>query len=336
MASINTIENIKGLIADITSEPINALITNQTKWGPLNFESSRVDLDLIFNLCNHLANLPIEILPENTANSILAAINGCKAEVDKIRTFSIENNTNPTQQKDEIVGHIKRVGEALLVAAQGWIPFLAFQKGDIQKNITELNSAVSTAKGLIEAANEDVALKKKTLEDIISAARDASATVGVAHFTADFSSKEEKLEGDANNWLLATATFGLVTLIAAAGSFFVPLPGEAGSAGLVQFFTSKLILLAILLTATIWCGRIYKAIKHQAATNNHRANALKSFQAFVNATSDESTKNAVLLETTRSIFAIGSTGYLDSTDVGSDSGIKIMEVIKNSTPLVKG
>lgn len=336
MASINTIENIKNTIAEITSEPIDALITNQTKWGPLNFESSRIDLDLIFNLCHHLANLPIEILPENTANSVLGAINGCKAEVDKIRTFSIENNTNPTQQKDEIVGHIKRVGEALLIATQGWIPFLAFQKGDIQKNIAELNSAVSVAKGLIEAANVDIALKKKALEDIVSAARDASATVGVAHFTADFSSKEEKLEGEAKNWLIATAIFGLITVSAAAGSFFIPLPSDSGSAGLVQFFTSKIILLAILLTATIWCGPIYKAIKHQAATNNHRANALKSFQAFVNATSDESTKNAVLLETTRSIFAIGSTGYLDPTEAGSDSGMKIMEIIKNSAPIVKG
>lgn len=336
MASINTIENIKNTIAEITSEPIDALITNQTKWGPLNFESSRIDLDLIFNLCHHLANLPIEILPENTANSVLGAINGCKAEVDKIRTFSIENNTNPTQQKDEIVGHIKRVGEALLIATQGWIPFLAFQKGDIQKNIAELNSAVSVAKGLIEAANVDIALKKKALEDIVSAARDASATVGVAHFTADFSSKEEKLEGEAKNWLIATAIFGLITVSAAAGSFFIPLPSDSGSAGLVQFFTSKIILLAILLTASIWCGRIYKAIKHQAATNNHRANALKSFQAFVNATSDESTKNAVLLETTRSIFAIGSTGYLDLTEAGSDSGMKIMEIIKNSAPIVKG
>jgi hypothetical protein len=269
MASINTIENIKNTIAEITSEPIDALITNQTKWGPLNFESSRIDLDLIFNLCHHLANLPIEILPENTANSVLGAINGCKAEVDKIRTFSIENNTNPTQQKDEIVGHIKRVGEALLIATQGWIPFLAFQKGDIQKNIAELNSAVSVAKGLIEAANVDIALKKKALEDIVSAARDASATVGVAHFTADFSSKEEKLEGEAKNWLIATAIFGLITVSAAAGSFFIPLPSDSGSAGLVQFFTSKIILLAILLTATIWCGPIYKAIKHQAATNNH-------------------------------------------------------------------
>lgn len=56
----------------------------------------------------------------------------------------------------------------------------------------------------------------------------------------------------------------------------------------------------------------------------------------MNATSDESTKNAVLLETTRSIFAIGSTGYLDPTEAGSDSGMKIMEIIKNSAPIVKG
>lgn len=336
MANKETLEKIKNSIAEITSEPIDFLITNQTKWGPLNFESSRSDLEMIFNLCTHLETLPIEIVPENTAVIISSAIDAAKTEINKIRNFTIVNNGNPTQQKDEIISQIKRVGEQLLVATQGWIAFLAYQKGDVQQNINALNASVVKATQIVESAKTDIQIKNSELDGIISAARETAATVGVAHFTSDFFGKERSLELSAEIWLKVTAGLGIATVCVSIGSFFIPLPDQSGGAGLVQFFTSKIILLAILLMATVWCGRIYKAIKHQAAINAHKANALKSFQAFVNATSDEATKNAVLLETTRSIFSIGTTGYLEQSDSGSDSGSKVMEIVKNTTSAVKG
>ena len=72
-----------------------------------------------------------------------------------MRNFSIVNNPNPTQQKDEIVAQIKRVGEFLLVATQGLIAFLAYQKGDVQINISALNAAVTTAEKIIESAEKE-------------------------------------------------------------------------------------------------------------------------------------------------------------------------------------
>ena len=75
---------------------------------------------------------------------------------------------------------------------------------------------------------------------------------------------------------------------------------------------------------------MYKAAKHQAAVNRHRGNALKTFQAFVKATNDDSTRDAVLLETTRSIFALTNTGYLDTGGEGSSDGaVKVLEIVKS-------
>lgn len=116
---------------------------------------------------------------------------------------------------------------------------------------------------------------------------------------------------------------------------WLPLPHDSGNAGFAQFFTSKIVLLGVLIMATVWCGRIYKAIKHQAAINANRVNALKSFQAFVNARADEATKNAVLLETTRLIFALGTSDYLDQSDGVIDSGTKVMEIFKSAASSVK-
>lgn len=44
-------------------------------------------------------------------------------------------------------------------------------------------------------------------------------------------------------------------------------------------------------------------------------------------TSDDAARNAVLMETTKSIFAITPSGYLDG-EVPSDGRLKIVEVVK--------
>ena len=97
---------------------------------------------------------------------------------------------------------------------------------------------------------------------------------------------------------------------------------------LLQYTTTRVVILGLLFTGTIWCGRIYRTNKHQQSVNKHRANALQTFQAFVEATSDPAVRDAVLLETTRSIFAITASGYLDDIDKSPDTGSRVVEVIK--------
>ena len=301
MASKEIIEKIKESLSEITAVPIASLITNQSEWGALNFEENREDLELIFSLCGQINTLPIDIVPENSANNFLSAIDAARNEVNKIRNFTILGNSNPTQQKFEIISQIKKASESLLIATHAWIPYLAFSNGDVQKNISALNSAVISAQQIIQSAKIDYEAKKIELDGIISAAREASAVVGVAHFTSDFSGKEIELEKNANLWLITTAIFALIVVFVSVCSFFIPLPIDSGNAGLIQFFISKLFLLGILLMATIWCGKIYKGIKHQA---------------------------------TRAIFSVGSTGYLD-TDGNVDSSLKVMEIFKSSASEIK-
>ena len=80
--------------------------------------------------------------------------------------------------------------------------------------------------------------------------------------------------------------------------------------------------------STIWCGKNYRATKHQESVNQHRKNSLSTFRAFVEATDDPTTKEAVLLETTRSIFAQSPSGYLSNTDSVNADNLKIVEMVK--------
>ena len=329
MATPEQIRKILELAESITAAPINDLVSQQ-KWGVISFENARRDLDLIFVLCNHLKELPLEILPGGVSDVFASKLNEVNTVIGRIQKFSIESG-NPTGQRDEIIGQVHVYAEQLLTTTQAWIPFLAYQKGDIQKNIEALSNAVLDANKILDQAKRDSGEKSTELAGIITAAREASASAGVGVFTLDFSEKAGALDDEAGKWLIATAVLAGVTLLCAVGSFFLAFDKDASNPQVIQFITSKVITLVVLLTATIWCGRVYKATKHQSAMNSHRANALKTFQAFVKAGSDDATRNAVLLETTRSIFAISPTGYLESADSATDGGTKVLEIVKSAT-----
>jgi hypothetical protein len=281
-------------------------------------------------MLNHLKILPVELLPEDQTKKIISILPEIIKGLTEIKNFTIET-ANPINVRDELIENLKKQSNNLYSTAHIYIPYLAYQKGEVQKNINELNESVAKATKLIDQTKISIEEKGNEIDDIIAAARDASASVGVAHFTVDFTNEYDNLEKSAQKWLAATVSIALLTIISAfLISFVMPLTSDATTAQIVQLLTSKAIILGLLFTATIWSGRLYKATKHQAAINKHRANALKTFQAFTKAASDESSRDAVLMETTKSIFAIAPSGYLEN-EMSSDSGLKIVEVIKHAT-----
>jgi hypothetical protein len=330
MATQEQVQKIRALTDKLTEKPIDSLVSN-ADWGKINFETARTDFEMIFTLCKNLKELPLDILPTSVAASFLKALEDMNSPIQEIIKFSIESG-NPPSVRDQIVARTHQYAEALLTALQGWISFLAYQKGDILKNIEALSKAVNDANSIRDQAKLEAEASNKEIATIVTAAREASASAGVGVFTADFTGQATMLEGEGKKWLQVTAFLAIATILTVIiFSFFIPLGNDASNPQIWQYMTSKILILIVLLTATVWCGRLYKATKHQEAINKHRANALKTFQAFIKAASDDPTRNAVLLETTRSIFAIGPSGYLETTDSGNDSGTtKILEIIKGA------
>lgn len=325
MANQKQLEQLEQIAGAIISTPISELVSNPAKWGSLHFEAARADLEILFGIAHQLAELPFQILPEPVATQIISYLTQAAATTEQIRTFAIETATNPSQQRDQIVGTVKDSTTNLLSSTASWIPFLAYQKGDVQKNIESMASAAVQINKALADAKANIVTKEAELDKIVDAAREASAVAGVGVFTSDFTERANALELEAKVWLKWTGAAAIATIIVAVAAMFIHV-GDTPSE-IAQFLTSKILALVVLISATVWCGRIYKATKHQAATNRHRALSLKTFQAFTQAAKDDATRNAVLLESTRSIFAMAPSGYLDSVE-SSDSGTKVLEVIK--------
>lgn len=97
---------------------------------------------------------------------------------------------------------------------------------------------------------------------------------------------------------------------------------------LIQLAVAKLILFSLLYFAIVWCGKNYRAHQHNAVINKHRRNALRTFQAFAKAASDEQTNNAVLLKATEAIFLPGTSGYI-SGESESQGSTQILEILRS-------
>lgn len=331
MASEEQVKKLIELISEIIKIEISDLIYDKD-WGSINFESAKHDLERLYALCNHFKVLPLDQLPDDIASQILTNATPISQTVTNIREFTIEQ-ADPSGIRDKYVNQVKVNVDKFYKFAHIYVPYLAYQKGEIQNNIKQLTSSVSSAKSLLETSEVEVSEKMTEIDKIIQAAREASASVGVAHFTADFDQEAKDISKQAKSWLIITALLAALSL-ASAVYFLFSTPNLTTTASAIQYVSSKILILVFLITATLWCGNLYKAAMHQTSANKFKANSLKTFQAFVSATDDPGVRDAVLIETTRAIFSESATGYIGSDGGGTEKSTKIVEVIKNGAQAV--
>lgn len=288
MATQQNVDKLLKLIDETTEVPVVSLI-NSPDWGKFNFEDIEEDLKKLFEMLNHLKILPLNLLPDTEISKIVSGLDAPKKTIDAIKKFDIEQ-PNAKGTRDSYIQSIKTQVDAFYIATHLWIPYLAYQKGDVQKNIESLNDSVKKASTVLEQTKEDVKAKKVEIEDVVQAAKEASASVGVSHFSSNFKKEADDLETSAKRWLkttigLAVATF-LITLLS---YWILEIPKDSSTAQIVQVLSTKLILITVFFTATLWSGKMYRAMMHQVTVNRHRANALLTFQAFVKASNDNRT-----------------------------------------------
>jgi len=306
---------------------LNKDLVRRNDWGRITFASAEPDFKRAKGILDYLKVLPTEALPDNEMGNITTSIVQLLPDLKNIDQFNVE--THNASVRDSYVRELHTKVDEFYRRATPWIPFLAYQKGDVTENLNKLSQAVEQSKNMVVSSKEDMVRQKKEMDEIIAAARTASVAAGAAVFTKDFEDESIKLGDKSKDWLISSIVCLFLTIGAALfmWKYALTTVGLAPTQ-LVQVVIAKIIILSMLITATSWCAGIYKALRHLASVNRHRALSLRTLKAFSASASDEQTKNAVLLEATRAVFSSGSTGYLDGKDPGPDSTLKIVEVAK--------
>lgn len=97
----------------------------------------------------------------------------------------------------------------------------------------------------------------------------------------------------------------------------------------VEHLVGRFVILSLLLYAISFTARNYNAMRHNLIVNTHRANSMRTFQAFVEAAGgDPETKNAVLIQATQAIFSAQASGY-SHKESNPEPQPKIIEIISS-------
>ena len=325
----NNLRHVQSQIAEIGEKNL----VDRPEWGTVNFEQAREDMQAVISLSEELANLPTNLLPERYGGQLYNAMAEVYKNLRSIDQFSIENDKKTVAQendRDHIYYELVRTAEALRERALLVIPFLAYRRGDSARRKKVLDHFEAAADKILSVADQKLKEKDDEILDILRKAQDAGASIGVATFTVEFAGEAKKLAKRSRWWLAGAAILGVLTIAAAIGSYFwPPVSNEAGAWETIRNFGSKAAILAVLFTSAVWCGRIYRALVHQAAVNNHRAISLKTFQAFVKATDTPEVRDAVLLAATNAAFGTVPTGLVERS-AGEGPTFTVTEISKNA------
>lgn len=193
---------------------------------------------------------------------------------------------------------------------------------DIRNSLQE---NIKAAEEAAIAANKD----RDKVRAILESAQALSADIGVVKHAAIFEIEATNHNKLSNKWLWAVGVIiFLILLFAILVLCNVLELNTENSYNIVQHSLGKVIFLSALYFALTFANKNYKIHKHNFTINQHKANSLKTFETFVNGTSDQQTKNAILLSATESIFSNQNTGYSNQDSENNDP-TKIIELIKS-------
>jgi len=327
MATAQQIQELQNIVGQINGLNRETLI-KRDKWGEITFEKSKGEFSQVFWFSDQIKSYPLDALPDSIVVTMVRYLGEVWSRLKAIDSFSI-NQGNAAATSTQLSQDLRNSADQLFVNCAQWIPFLAHQNGDVVRNINALVERTKEAGQILEKSRAQCAEKQDEVQKIVQAARDASAGAGAAVFTKDFEEESVKLASDARNWLIATVIMIAVT-VSLAAIFWALTEVGLDQGQVFQKLTTKVFALALMLSGTLWCGKCYKALTHLVIVNRHRALSLRTLQAFSNAAADAQTKDAVLLEATRSIFGNVPTGYVEGA--ATDNDHKVVEIVRSVMP----
>lgn len=286
----------------------------------------------ILELFNSLANANMESIPTFLLNKLKQSAQQAIDSFERIQNFD-PSARNPVEQKDNLIQRIKneydeyfqQIAPTIAYCSQSEEKFemLERQAQDFVEKIEKLSSSLEREKSrIIDDAT-----------DALTQVQNAAAEIGVAQHTVHFETEVRKHTKARTRWLCVTAFLGFVMLFLIASSvyYYMNHIPEMQIAQLVQLAISKAVFFGVLSFALVWASRMYRAESHNLVVNQHRQNALRTFETFIAASGDDSTKGAVLLEATQCIFSHQPSGFAQN-EQGAATSPRVLEIFRNLMP----
>jgi len=318
------IEEVSGKLAKVASVDPESLSRTDELSREINFESAVPHFREMIDVARQLNDRDISRLPTQELNKVDGAVNQLQTFIDRVREFEI-NQDKPGDVCKQLIDQVGNAYDSVVHPLVVPLAFTATQATDYARIEREAKGALSTIqdeKGKIDEYLRDVRTQAAAALDEV---QKQAAEAGVAQNARIFETAAKSHRDSADKWLRATKWAGAVTFSLAILLLLSPLvysPSTTPQA--IQLIFSKVLVVSVAFFALIWCSKNYRAARHNETLNQHRADALKTFRAFVEGTSDVSVKDAVLVQAAQAAFSSRNTGY----DGGDGDGPQIQPIVE--------
>lgn len=307
-------------------------IVRKEELGLLNLEGAVAPLTRCQKLFRDLAMADLSPLPPNARQAVQESCEEFSRLLTGLQRFSVdETGDNPATRRGNMVEKLRLAYGKHFDKLHMYIAFCATSNENLRR--LEREAAESSISAQKQASSMILKLQDETdsARAITEELRGMAKEAGVSQHAGYFKSEADAHAGAASKWLGGTIAMGVVTLGVSIGFLWLywQLGKDLDTAKAVQFTVSKVLVLSVLLTSTIWASRIYRAHQHNQVVNRHRQHALSTFKTFAEASGSASIRDAVLLQATQCIFSPQSTGYIQS-EPESDGPSKILEIVRET------
>lgn len=187
-------------------------------------------------------------------------------------------------------------------------------------NAELLDITARTRKAAAEAEQAVAAALEKlgAADGLLGSLRTAAANTGVANLSGLYRSQADAHAGQARSFLIAGAVAFVILVVSGWVLLHEPLPTTAGADPLVDYvrqLVPRVLLLGAIAYALRFALQNFRANRHLQVLNEQRRNALDTFPLLSAAASNDDTRNVLIAELVRAVFAATPTGFVaDGTD----------------------
>lgn len=304
-------------------------LIKENELGALSFKSDSDFLNEILDLFLKTNGVDFFNIPYSFCVNFNNQLESAIVYFNSIKNFNI-NQQNPSASKDSIINNLRSNYDSYYSKTLPILSLIELKQGGYHEKVNAVNDILSDLEAERKDSTNKINKYIEEVKEIVENTKNASLKVAVSNFSSIFLSESGIHKEEAKYWLgnviKVLIVIGIVGIISLS---YIIFGNELDNSKAIQIGISKAILLTCLFYLLNICNKNYKSHKHNEIINKHRYNALNTFETFVKSSNDEQTKNAVLLEATRTIFCSPQTGYLNNENE-SDVSTKIIEIFKDS------
>lgn len=190
----------------------------------------------------------------------------------------------------------------------------------------EHNRSLRTLSNLnnnIEQLNLNFSKLDNETKKLSAGLEDVAKAATIPQYAEVYESAKQEYDKFADGWLRAGIILGVFLVLSVILVLYcVPIPAYQSYDNpfvyIITNFSLRFTLIGIFVYLMYFVGHKYNVAKHNATLYGSKSAALKSFLSFIQTTSDNEVKNAMLIAITDFIFKGNNTGYLDNDKVVDD------------------